>query len=152
MTLVEKASALATEAHKGQVDKAGRKYIEHPAYVASKVTTNEEKATAWLHDVVEDTEITLSYLREDGFPDTVVDAVGTLTHLGGLSYDEYIRRIAKNPIARAVKIADLEHNMNLNRLSVVLDTDKKRVEKYRSALEYLCSYHATPVAVTLQSS
>lgn len=133
----EKARSIAVDAHKGQTDKAGRPYIEHPRYVASVVSGDEAKAAAWLHDVVEDTEITLGDLSDAGISDAVIEAVGLLTHRDGVPYMDYIRSIKGNAIARQVKLADLRHNSDLGRLPNPTDGDRRRRERYREAIDML---------------
>ncbi len=136
------AYELAKRAHSGQVDKAGVDYINHPVAVSDMVYPEEEKTVALLHDVVEDTGITIVCLRAL-FDDNIVDAVECLTRKSGESYKQYIRRVAENPIARNVKIADLAHNMDLARLPFVTDADFKRNEKYRKAMDFLKSVDKT---------
>lgn len=132
------AYELAKRAHSGQVDKAGVYYINHPVAVSDRVYPEKEKTVALLHDVVEDTGITIECLRTL-FDDEIADAVECLTRKSGESYNAYIRRVAQNSIARHVKIADLSHNMDLSRLLVVTDADIKRNEKYRRAMDFLLS-------------
>lgn len=132
------AYELAKRAHSGQVDKAGVSYIDHPVAVSDMVYPEKEKIVALLHDVVEDTGITIACLRVL-FDGEIADAVECLTRKAGESYNEYIRRVAQNPIARHVKIADLSHNMDLSRLPVVTDADFKRNEKYHKAMDFLVS-------------
>ena len=134
--LVE-AKSIAYIAHAGQKDKAGNPYIDHPRTVASKMDTDEEKAVAWLHDVVEDTEWTLDDLKTEDFPESVLEAVELLTHGKNKPYMEYILRIKNNPLARKVKIADLSHNVDLSRLPEVTMKDIMRCRKYLDALDYL---------------
>ena len=136
---VIKAYFLARKVHKGQKDKSGKAYINHPLTVCKKVKGKVEKQVALLHDVIEDTFVTAEYLKEKGFSDAVVVAVTLLTKVEGEDYFEYLKRIKENPVARAVKIADLEHNSDLTRLKVVTDKDLARVEKYKKALEFLKS-------------
>ena len=136
------AYELAKRAHSGQVDKAGVDYINHPVAVSDMVYPEEEKTVALLHDVVEDTGITIVCLRAL-FDDNIVDAVECLTRKSGESYNEYIRRVAQNPITRHVKIADLAHNMDLLRLPVITVADIKRNEKYRKAMDFLKSMDRT---------
>lgn len=139
MTLVEKASKLATEHHAGQVDKSGRPYTEHLAHVASGMLTEEEIAVAWLHDSVEDTDITPHDLQEAGFPSSVIEAVEAMTHSPNQSYEEYIQAVKKNSIARKVKIVDISHNMDLGRLPRVAEVDLTRRKQYEKALETLAN-------------
>lgn len=133
----EIARSIATRAHAGQVDKAGAPYIGHPERVASQVEGDAAKATAWLHDVVEDTPLTLADLKAEGVSGEVIEAVRLLTHDSGVPYLEYVRRIKRNPIARAVKLADLRHNSDLSRLPAVTDADLRRKRRYEQAIEIL---------------
>lgn len=124
-------------AHAGQVDKAGRPYILHPAYVASRVDGDTAKAVAWLHDVVEDTPVTFADLASEGVSDEVTAILKLLTHEPGVPYGEYIDRIKADPVARTVKLADLRHNSDLTRLTNITERDIRRAEKYRRAIETL---------------
>ena len=137
MLLYQQALAIAKDAHKGQVDKAGVAYIQHPLFVASLVEGELAKTVALLHDVVEDSDWTLEDLRKDGLPEEVVQAVGILTKKRNENYEEYILRVKQNPLARQVKLADLQHNSDLSRLANVTDRDRKRVAKYQKAIAYL---------------
>ncbi len=136
--MLKKAVHLSYEAHRDQTDKSGQPYFLHPVFVALNVETIEQKITALLHDVVEDTDITLVDLKNAGFSDEIVEAVGVMTKTDE-SYDEYIKKVKTNTIAKAVKIADLRHNSDLTRFKEVTERDLKRVEKYKKALEYLSS-------------
>ena len=133
----ELARAIAVEAHRGQLDKGGKPYIEHPAYVASHVAGDVCKAAAWLHDVVEDTETTIQDLSALGISKEVLDAVRDLTHGEGEPYSDYLQRVKANPVARQVKLADLAHNSDLTRLRKVTDADLRRIAKYKDAIEFL---------------
>ncbi|WP_308545011.1 HD domain-containing protein [uncultured Sneathia sp.] len=137
MNKYELALKIATEAHKGQVDKAGVPYINHPLTVASLVDTEEEKIVALLHDTIEDTNITEQDLIDYGFPNEIVEAVKLLTHNKNVPYMDYVAKIKDNELARKVKIADLTHNSDLSRLKEITEKDKKRYEKYQKALLYL---------------
>lgn len=128
---------MAERAHRGQLDKAGRPYIEHPAHVAAHVEGDAAKAAAWLHDVVEDTGVTFDDLLAAGISSEVLEAVRLLTHDPTVPYMEYVRRIKANQIARAVKLADLEHNSDLSRLPEVTESDLERLEKYQKAMAEL---------------
>ena len=134
--ILKRAEEFAIEMHMGQFDRGGVPYIEHPKAVASKVDGEIEKAVAWLHDVVEDTSATIQEVRIL-FGDEVADAVELLTHKKGVPYLEYVRGIKGNEIARKVKMADLQHNMDISRLPVVNDDDWNRVAKYRKAYDIL---------------
>lgn len=131
------AHEIAKKAHGGQVDKAGVDYIKHPEAVASFVNTAEEKATAYLHDVLEDTEITTVDLLNAGIPHNVVEAVQVLTKEKYTSYFEYLSRVKGNSLARTVKLADLKHNSDRSRLARRTDKDLKRLKKYLKAIQFL---------------
>lgn len=137
MVLYQQALAIARDAHKGQVDKAGVDYIQHPLFVASLVEGELAKTVALLHDVVEDSDWTLEDLRNKGLPEEVVQTVGILTKKRNEKYEEYILRVKQNPLARQVKLADLQHNSDLSRLTTVTEIDRKRAEKYRQAIAFL---------------
>jgi len=128
------AIAFATVAHKHCREKNGDPYILHPIRVMDSVKAPEEKMTAILHDVVEDTAVTLDDLRAEGFPEAVVEAVGLLSRDPDNKepgyYDLYIERIGGNTIARRVKLADLTDNMNITRLPTLREKDVRRLEKY----------------------
>ena len=131
------ALSIATEAHRGQFDKAGVDYIEHPIYVASQVVTEEEKAVALLHDVIEDSHYTAEELLQAGLPETVVTAVQVLTKKKEQDYQTYLETVKKNPLVRVVKLADLKHNSDLSRLSSITEKDKERLKKYKKAIDFL---------------
>lgn len=135
----EKAYEIAKRAHLGQVDKAGEDYIKHPEKVASFVETDEEKAVAYLHDVIEDTELTLEDLNKYDFSKEVLEAVDIITKKRGEDYQSYLNSVKKNKLARAVKLADLRHNSDLTRLIKVTEKDIKRKEKYQKAIDFLNS-------------
>lgn len=135
--IVKAADEYAARKHEGQVDKAGVPYINHPRAVAAKLDSDVEKAVALLHDTVEDTDATVEEIREM-FGEEIADAVEVLTHPKDEPYMDYIRRIWTNRLARDVKLADLEHNMDLSRLNgKVTEKDLERVEKYKKAREIL---------------
>ncbi len=135
--LTKKAMRLAYEAHAGQVDKTGMPYIFHPYHLAEGMADEIAATVALLHDVVEDTEYTLSDLAKMGYPREVTDALALLTHDEAVPYMDYVREIAKNPVARAVKIADLTHNSDLTRLDEVDEAALRRRERYAEALRIL---------------
>ena len=135
--LTKKAMQLCFDSHKEQVDKSGMPYIFHPLILAEQMDTEETTIVALLHDVVEDTHITLEDLRSMGFGETVLEAINLMTHEKGVPYMEYVAAIKKNPIARQVKIADLRHNSTLSRLDSVGQKDLERVAKYNKALAFL---------------
>lgn len=138
MTLgLEDAIALAALAHKGQQDKADAPYILHPIRVMLRVSSDEERMAAILHDVVEDSDHTLESLRAMGYPEVVLEAVECVSRRESETYDEFIERAASNPIARRVKIADLEDNLDLSRIKDPQARDHERMERYRKALARL---------------
>lgn len=137
MTLANKAYRIAQKAHFGQVDKAGVDYIKHPETVASFVTTDEEKAVAYLHDVIEDTAVTLDDLKDNGFSEKVITAIDILTKKRGQDYQTYLKAVRENELARVVKLADLRHNSDLTRLNQVTQKDLNRCKKYQDAINYL---------------
>lgn len=137
MSTLEEAIALAVRVHQGQKDKAGAPYILHPLRVMLAMDSEEAMMVAVLHDVVEDTPITLEDLRAMNFPETVVAAVDILTRRPEESYEAFIERVKVNPLARKVKLADLEDNMDLRRLQHVTDRDKQRWERYAKASKAL---------------
>jgi (p)ppGpp synthase/HD superfamily hydrolase len=140
--LTKKALKLCFEAHKEQVDKTDMPYVFHPFHLAEQMTDEVTTICALLHDVVEDTDYTLDDLREMGFPDAVLEALALLTHDPAVPYMDYVKEIATNPIAKAVKMADLCHNSDLSRMEPHQMDDRalKRNEKYRIALDYLSEH------------
>ena len=132
-----KAMKLACEAHHGQLDKSGLPYVLHPLHLAEQMETEESVTAALLHDVAEDTDYTLEDLRRMGFPGAVMDALTLLTHDPAVPYLDYVKRLKDNPIARAVKLADLTHNSDMSRLPAVTEKDLERVEKYKQAITIL---------------
>lgn len=136
MDNLERAIALAVDAHAGQIDKAGATYIRHPLRVMSQMETPQERVVAVLHDVVEDTEYTPAMI-EDEFYKEIRDAVEALTKQDGESYSDFVKRAAANDIARKVKIADIEDNMDLTRLSEVSEKTIERQVKYHRARQQL---------------
>lgn len=143
---VELAERIARRRHAGQVDKGGHPYIGHPMRVAARVATPVEKTVAWLHDTVEDTGYTGDMMRADGFDEQAIEAVLLLTHKPHEPYMEYVRRLAANPIARQVKLADLADNMNIDRLPAGerdSEATRRRLSKYAKAKEYLLDHEPT---------
>lgn len=134
---LEDAISIAALAHKGQFDKAGNPYILHPLRMMMRMKSAEAMMAAVLHDVVEDTKWTLDQLRERGFSEEVLAAVDCLTHRTGESYEEFIERVQKNPIAHQVKIADLEDNMNIQRIGEIKPRDLERLERYHKSWSVL---------------
>ena len=138
MSTLERAIQIATEAHKGQLDKAGKDYICHPLRVMEMGKTEEEKIVGVLHDVVEDGDWTFEALEAEGFSQEVIAALRCVTKTSeNENYDEFIERVRKNPLAVAVKINDLTDNMDIRRLPYLSDKDVKRLKKYLKAYKKL---------------
>lgn len=135
--LCDLALQIALRAHKGQKDKSGRDYILHPIRVAERCKNPEAKIAALLHDTLEDTDVTTDYLREQGFPEEIIEGVMAVTKRECETYEDFVRRAAENPIGREVKMADLEDNMDIRRLKEVTDKDVERLRKYLKAWRYL---------------
>ena len=131
------ALELAVEKHKNQTDKAGNPYILHPLHVMENVNSKEGKIVAILHDIIEDTDITEDYLLKIGLSKRIIDAVVALTRSEDIDYQEYIKNLSSNPLAKEVKLADLEHNMDLKRLPTLEEKDLERNRKYQIAYHYL---------------
>ena len=139
---ITRALEIAARAHKGQLDKAGVEYIQHPMAVAAYLGMNDTKAVvvALLHDVLKDRKVTEEELAKD-FPPEVMQALRALTRMADEDYMIFIKRCAKNPLARKVKIADLRHNMDPERLKKVEKADREQLcAKYRPALTYLLNF------------
>lgn len=136
MSLYDKALVIAHQAHSEQVDLGGVPYVYHCLFVASKFKDEVRKVVGLLHDVLEHSEISLEDLRNEGFPEVVLEALRVLWKVD-LDYLDYIEKVRINPIARDVKLEDLRHNMELNRLDEVTLKDLYRVNKYRRALKSL---------------
>lgn len=143
MSTIEKAIALAATAHAGQLDKGGQPYILHPLRVMFRVTTDEQRMAAVLHDIVEDTSVTFEDLEAQGFPASVVEAVRALTKLPGESRLAAAERAAANPIALAVKLADNAENMDLSRIANPTEKDFARLREYEAVRELLLARSAT---------
>ena len=131
------ALKLCFEAHKEQTDKSGMPYVFHPFHLAEQMQTEETTIVALLHDLVEDTAYTIEDLVKMGFGKDVTDAIALMTHADGVDYMAYVSQIKSNPIAKAVKLADLKHNSDLTRLDVVDEKALSRREKYRKAIALL---------------
>ena len=134
---IEDAIQIAAQAHKGQTDKAGAVYILHPLRLMMRMKTESEMMTAILHDVVEDSDWTIDKLKEKGFSEEVLEAVECVTNRENESYEQFIKRASKNPIARRVKIADLEDNMNIQRIEKIKPKDLERLQKYHKSWYFL---------------
>ena len=146
--LLEKAIALAYQAHAQQVDKGGQPYISHPLRVMEKMATAQEKIVAVLHDAVEDSDLTLEDLSSAGFPGEVVTAIAALTKNSGEDYEVYLQRVMGNAIALKVKIADMTDNMDMSRIANPTAKDWQRLAKYQQILPRLAKKGAKPYAPT----
>lgn len=136
--LLAKAMEIVYRAHEGQEDLAGKPYFLHPLSVMLMMDTMEEKIVAVLHDVVEDSGITIEDLREEGFSEKILEAIGLLTRdKEKMSYDQYIALIKGNDLVRKVKLADLRHNMDIGRIENPTEKDFARIEKYKRAEKFL---------------
>ncbi|NGM17774.1 HD domain-containing protein [Eggerthellaceae bacterium zg-893] len=133
----KKAMRIAFEAHRGQLDRAGIDYVNHPLHLAEQMETEDETCAALLHDVVEDSDWTLEQLREEGIPEEAVEAVALLTHDERVPYLDYVAATRENPIAVKVKLADLAHNSDLGRLTDVTEADRERLQRYEAARNLL---------------
>ncbi len=135
--LTKRAINIAYKAHEGQLDRSGIPYIFHPMHIAEQMTTEETCIVAILHDVVEDTDVTLDELKEAGFSENVINAINMLTHRDEVPYLDYVRALKDDPIASVVKLADLNHNSDRTRLTVITKKDEQRFIKYQKAKEIL---------------
>lgn len=128
---------LCFDAHKDQVDKSGLPYVFHPFYLAGQMQDEATTVVALLHDVAEDTDMTLDQIAGFGFGEEVMDALALMTHAKEVPYMDYVLAIKPNPIARAVKLADLKHNSDLTRLDEVTEKALQRRDKYLQAIAML---------------
>ena len=138
MSTLERAIAIAAQAHAGKTDKGGAPYIFHPLRMMLSMQSEAERITAVLHDVVEDCEgWTFERIRQEGFSEQIIEALISVTNVASESYEDFVRRAAANPIGRRVKLADLHDNCDLSRISHPTTKDHARIEKYRRAISYL---------------
>lgn len=135
--LLDKAALICVTKHAGQRDKMGCAYFQHPMRVAMRCRTDEEKMVALLHDTIEDTGVTAEYLLAEGFPQSVVDGILSVTNREGESYEDFVARAKQNLLGRVVKLHDLEDNLDIFRLTT-LDADMTaRYNKYLAARRFL---------------
>jgi guanosine-3',5'-bis(diphosphate) 3'-pyrophosphohydrolase len=139
MATLQKAISLAVEHHSSQIDKAGLPYILHPMRVMLGCKTDEERQIAIMHDLVEDTSVTLEFLVQEGFSQTVVDGVDCLTRRHGETYAEFINRCCENKIAIDIKLLDIADNMDATRLDALSETELDRLKRYHKARAVLIS-------------
>lgn len=140
MPTLEDAIALAVEAHRGQVDHVDQPYILHPLRVMFRLEDELDRIVAVLHDVIEDTNLTLDDLRQQGYSEEVLAALDGVTRREDESYEDFVERSLAHPISRRVKLADLDDNMDIRRLSTPLNKqDFDRLQRYRRAWDRLRS-------------
>ena len=138
MSTLEHAIAFAVKMHAGQVDKYGRSYILHPLRVMFRLESEVERIVGILHDVVEDSDITFADLRQMGYSEEIIEALDSVPRRDSETYEAFVLRSRENPIARRVKLADLEDNMDIRRLpSELTEQDFARLKRYRRAWEQL---------------
>lgn len=137
MNIIDAAIALACRVHAGQVDKSGKPYILHPLRLMLKFDDEDAQVVSVLHDVVEDSDATLEDLRALGISEDAIEAIDCLSKRPGEQYNDFISRIIPNELARKVKIADIEDNLDLTRLPKLSEKDLLRVAKYHQALRRL---------------
>ena len=143
MPTIKRALEIAFEAHKDQKDKNGETYLGHVLRVMNMGRTEEEKICEVLHDVVEDTEMTFDDLRNEGFSEKIINAIFCLTkESDSEDYEEFIKRIAKNPLAVNVKLNDLTDNMDITRIEYLNDNDIQRLNRYLRAYRFLTKVSA----------
>jgi len=144
MITLTRAIIIACEAHDGQKDKGGWSYIHHPLHVMMRIKdsggTEDEMIVAVLHDVIEDSYWTLANLRSEGLTEFQLQAIDALTKRSGEDYEDYVGRIMNSPLAKKVKIKDIEHNMDIKRLkggSKMVQKDFDRIAKYKRVYDRL---------------
>jgi (p)ppGpp synthase/HD superfamily hydrolase len=135
--LLDLAIKIAEKAHEGQFDKADQPYILHSLTVMAQMEDVESKIVAVLHDAIEDSDLTITELSQQGFPELITEAIAAITKLDGELYDDYLLRVMGNAIARKVKIADVSHNMDISRIANPTVKDFQRLEKYQKVLKQL---------------
>ncbi len=135
--LTKKALRIAFDVHKEQTDKTGLPYVFHPFHLAEQMQDEVTVCVALLHDVVEDGDVTFADLYDQGFTEEIVSAIKLLTHEPEVPYMDYVKALSTNPIAKAVKLADLRHNSDLSRLTIVDEWALARNKKYEAAIALL---------------
>lgn len=135
--MLDLAMEIAFDIHKDQLDKGGHPYFLHPLRVMDSMNTIKEKIVGILHDVLEDSHMTLGQLTYMGFDTDILEALDCLTRRPGESYNKYLDRIKENPLARKIKLADLEDNSNIDRIPNPNIEDYLRVKKYTKSIKRL---------------
>ena len=133
MPTIEDAIRLALDKHHGQTDKSGAPYILHPLRVMAQMQTDTERIVAVLHDVVEDSDVTLDALRDMGYSEEIVAAIDHLSRREDESYEQFIQRIKPHPLAVRVKLGDLTDNMDIRRNAELDEKALERFQRYRNA-------------------
>ncbi|MCM3273332.1 GTP pyrophosphokinase [Paenibacillus elgii] len=139
MSDLTKAILIATAAHQGQLDKGNQPYILHPLRLMLKAPDNDSRIVAVLHDVIEDTDVTIESLRQEGFAERLLEALDCLTRRDNETYEEFLQRIKPNALARYVKLLDLEDNRDVRRIKNLSEKDFERLQRYEKAVKYLLS-------------
>lgn len=137
MANLNRAILIAVQAHQGQKDRYGAHYVLHPLRVMLRFETEKEMTVAVLHDVVEKSDWTLERLREEGFDDDILEAVDLLTRRDSQEYMDYIDRLKGNSLARKIKIADIEDNMNPERMGSSREENTEKLSRLRKAWRIL---------------
>ena len=138
MSTLNRAIAIAAEAHAGQVDKAGVPYVLHPLRMMLRMSSIDDRIVAVLHDLCEDCPgWSFDRLRTEGFSDLIIESLDSVTKRDGEGYEDFVRRAAANPIGRRVKLADLIDNSDLSRIADPSEHDFRRIEKYRRAIDLI---------------
>ncbi len=135
--MLEKAIEIAVEAHRGQIDKAGKEYILHPMRVMLRGRNDTEMIIGILHDVVEDTPVTLDMLRLEGFSEEILAALDCITKHNEESYSAFIDRVLTNPLATQIKLYDMEDNLKRDRIPYPTPKDEARFQKYEKYHEII---------------
>lgn len=138
--LLDKAAHICISKHAGQRDKMGCAYFQHPMRVAMRCKSDDEKIVALLHDTIEDTDVTVEYLLAEGFPQYIIDGILSVTKREGENYEDFVARAAQNPLGRAVKLHDLEDNLDIFRLDIVSPEMAARFTKYLAAHRFLSNF------------
>lgn len=135
--LLENAIHIAVSAHTGQFDKGGNPYILHPLYVMMQMDTDDERIIAILHDVIEDTKVSIEYLQSQGFPKDILDDLLLLTHNKNVPYETYIMNIKTSKRATKIKLADIKHNCDFTRMHDICEKQINMIRKYHQARFFL---------------
>lgn len=133
MATLQRAIELAVLFHSKQVDKSGQPYILHPMRIMLWCSTEEERQAAIMHDLLEDTSLTIEDLVKEGFSQTVIDCVEYLTRRENEKYSDFIERCCENPMAIKIKLLDIADNMDVTRLDTLGENDLGRLKRYHRA-------------------